>query len=238
MVTIVGSDLSTGDEIDWFYGGVEATLIEAEELVADASNNITLSKQAEFGSVFVVDADDNPTTAMLEMQADGTTPATEATGTHMVTCDAPAETYYAHYLDIATTDLVQVLACQDVDSPLAVDTRSTEVSGQVNKVQKTGSAARTISLGKVTYNDAFIAAIYGDSHSASPAAGQTKWTDKFSSTKKISALVGIQTVNGVVTRKYFFMGCQVVKLDDSFPAADFFTESMEFLVDYMVRVKL
>ena len=238
MTTIVGSDVPTGDEVKWYYGGGSTNLIDAEELVADASNNIELSKTAQFGSVFVVDENDDPTTAMLEMQADGTTPATESTGTKKVTCDASGNTYFAYYLDTETDALTQVLACQGVSSPLAVDTKETEVSRQVNKVQKTGASARTATLEKVTYNDAFIAAIYGDNHTASPAANQTKWTDKFTSVKKLSALVGIQTVSGSVARKYFLMGCQVTKLDDTFPSADFFSEKMEFLVDYMLRVKL
>lgn len=239
MATIVtGSVTPSGEEIQWFMGGAEATLIEAEELVTDASNNITLSKTAEFGSVFVVDADDVKPTVMLEMQTDGVTPATESSGTKTVTCAGVGDTLFAYYLDTETTDLVQVMSCQGVSSPRSIDTKETTIAGQVNKLQKTGASARTASLEKVSYNDDFIAAIFGDQHTASPAADQTKWIDKFTSVKKISALVGVQTVSGTIKRKYFLMGCQVTSMADEFPADDYFTEKMEFLVDYMVRVKL
>ena len=238
MATIVGSDIPTGDEVKWYYGGVEATKIEAEALVADASSSITLSKNAEFGSVFVVDASDNPTTAMLEMYADFETPATDATGTKYVTVDTSGTTYYAYYLDAETTDLVQVMACKDVSTSLSIDTKETSVQGQVQKLQKTGAMGRTVSLEQVDYNDAFIIAAIGDTHAASPAASQSKWTDNFTGVKKISALVGVQTVGGTVTKKWFLMGCQLSKLDHEFPTEDYYSKSLEFIVDYMLVVDL
>lgn len=237
-MTIVGSDIPSGDEVKWYMGGAEATLITAEALVADASDQITLSKNAEYGSVFVVDADDDPTVAMLEFESDGTTPATESSGTKMVTVDTSGTTYYAYYIDIETTALVQVMACKDVSSSMDIDTKETEVHGQTQKLQKTGAAVRTASLEEVDYNDDFIAAIFGDQHTASPAASQNKWTDNFTATKKISALVGKQTVSGTLTKKWFLMGCQVSKIEHSFPTADYYAKSMDFLVDYMVSVEL
>lgn len=237
-MTIVGSDIPTGDEVKWYYGGVEATKIEAEALVADASANIDLSKTAEYGSVFVVDASDNPTTVMLEMQADGTTAATDATDTNTVTCDTAGTTYYAYYLDVETTSLTQVMACKDVNTSLSIDSKETAVHGQTQKLQKTGAAARTVTLEEVDYNTNLVRAIFGDEHTASPAAANEKWNDNFSGVKKISALVGIQTVGGVVTKKWFLMGCQVTKIDHSFPTEDYYAKSMEFLVDYMQTVDL
>jgi len=237
-MTIVGSDIPSGDEVKWHMGGAEATLILAEALVADASDQITLSKKAEFGSVFVVDVSDDPTVVMLEFQADGTTPATESSGTEIVTVDTSGTTYYAYYLDIETTDLVQVMACKDVSSSLDIDTKETEVHGQTQKLQKTGAASRTASLEEVDYNDDLIAALFGDQHTASPAASKKKWTDNFTGAKKIGALVGTQTVSGVVTKKWFLMGCQVTKIEHSFPTADYYAKSMDFLVDFMVSVEL
>ena len=238
MATIVGSDIPSGDEVKWYMGGAEATLITAEELVADASDQITLSKQAEYGSVFVVDVNDDPTTVMLEFQSDGTTPATESSGTDMVTVDTSGTTYYAYYIDIETTALTQVMACKDVSSSLSIDTKETEVHGQVQKLQKTGAASRTVSLEEVDYNDDLVAAIFGDQHSASPAASMTKWTDKFTGVKKISALVGKQTQSGAVVKKWFLMGAQVTSLEHSFPTADYYSKSLEFMVDFMVSVDL
>lgn len=238
MTTIVGSDIPTGDEVKWYYGGVEATKIEGEALVADSSANIELSKKAEYGSVFVVDASDDPTTVMLEMQSDGTTAATDTTDTEKVTCDTSGATYYAYYIDVETTALTQVMACKDVNTSLSIDTKETAVHGQTQKLQKTGAAARTVTLEEVDYNTDFIRAIYGDDHTASPAADKEKWIDNFTGVKKISALVGIQTVGGTVIKKWFLMGCQVTKIDHSFPTEDYYAKSMEFLVDYMQTVDL
>lgn len=237
-MTIVGSDIPSGDEVKWYMGGAEATQITAEALVADASDQITLSKKAEFGSVFVVDASDDPTVVMLEFQADAVTPSTEASGTNVVTVDTSGTTYYAYYVDIETTALVQVMACKDVSSSMDIDTKETEVHGQTQKLKKTGAATRTASLEEVDYNDDFIAALFGDQHTASPAASKKKWTDNFTGTKKISALIGIQTVSGTVTKKWFLIGCQVTKIEHSFPTADYYAKSMDFLVDYMVSVEL
>ena len=238
MATIVGTDIPSGDEVKWYMGGAEATLITAEELVADASDQITLSKQAEYGSVFVVDANDDPTTVMLEFQDDGTTPSTEASGTDIVTVDTSGTTYYAYYIDIETTALTQVMACKDVSSSLSIDTKETEVHGQVQKLQKTGAAARTVSLEEVDYNDDLVAAIFGDQHTASPAADMKKWTDKFTGVKKISALVGKQTQSGTLMKKWFLMGAQVTSLEHSFPTADYYSKNMEFMVDFMVSVDI
>ena len=236
-MTVVGSDIPSGDEVKWYMGGAEATLIQED--LAETSGLITLTKKAEFGSVFTVDSDGNKTDQMLEFESDGTTPATESSGTEKVrTTAAGSDTMTAYYLDIETTALVQVMACKDVSSSMDIDTKETEVHGQTQKLQKTGAATRTASLEEVDYNDDLIAAIFGDQDTASPAATQKKWTDNFTATKKISALVGKQTVSGTLTKKWFLMGCQVSKIEHSFPTADYYAKSMDFLVDYMVSVEL
>ena len=243
-MTIVGSDIPTGDEVKWYIGGAEATQITAEELVADASGNIDLGFTAEFGSVFVVDSNDDPTEDIIEYQADGSTAATEASGCEVVgldvatPADASGNTYYAYYVDIETTALAQVMACKDVSSSLSIDTKETSVHGQIQKLKKTGAASRTVSLEEVDYNDALVIAIFGDSHSNSPSTGKEKWIDNFTGAKKISALVGKQTVGGVVTKKWFLIGCQVTSLEHNFPTEDYYAKSMEFLVDYMQTVDL
>lgn len=238
MVTIVGSDIPTGDEVKWYYGGASATLVK-EDLV-ESSGVITLGHKAEFGSVFVVDADGNPTDTMLELTTTGPdVTATETTGTEFVkTSAAGTATVTAYYIDIATTALAQIMACKDVSTNLSIDTKETEVHGQTQKLQKTGAATRTASLEEVDYNDAFIGAIFGDYVSDSPVAGDKKWTDNFTATKKISALVGKQYQSGILIKKWYLMGCQVSKIDGSFPTADFYSKSMDFLVDYMVSTTL
>ncbi|MBC2746261.1 MAG: hypothetical protein HF975_04495 [ANME-2 cluster archaeon] len=236
-MTIVGSDIPSGDEVKWYMGGAEATLIQ-EDLV-EVAGIITLSKNAEYGSVFTVDSNGDPTDQMLEFLTDGTSPATEAAGTKKVrTSAAGTDTMTAYYLDNETTSLVQVMACKDVSSSMDIDTKETEVHGQTQKLQKTGAATRTASLEEVDYNDDFVAALFGDQVSASPAADQSKWTDNFTGAKKISALIGKQIQGGTLKKKWFLMGCQVSSIEHSFPTADYYAKSMEFLVDYMVSVEL
>lgn len=237
MVTIVGSDIPTGDEVRWYMGGAEATMIK-EDLV-ESSGVITLSKTAEFGSVVTVDADGAMTTQMLELDTAGTGAATEALGTFKVqTSAAGTAAITAYYIDIGTTALVQVMACKDVSSNLAIDTKETEVHGQTQKLQKTGAATRTASLEEVDYNDTLIGALFGDLIADSPVATDVKWTDNFTAAKKISALVGKQYQSGVLIKKWYLMGCQVSKIDSSFPTADYYSKSMDFLVDYMVSTTL
>lgn len=238
MVTVVGSDIPTGDEVKWYMGGAEATLIQ-EDLV-ESSGIITLSNKAEFGSVVVVDADGAMTTDMLELTTLGSpnVAASESTGTSYVDTGGAAATVTAYYLDIATTALVQVMACKDVSTNLSIDTKETEVHGQTQKLQKTGAATRTASLEEVDYNDTLVGAIFGDLIANSPVATDVKWTDNFTATKKIGALVGKQYQSGVLIKKWYLMGCQVSKIDSSFPTADFYTKSMDFLVDYMVSTTL
>jgi len=236
MATIVGSDIPTGDEVKWYMGGAEATLIQ-EDLVV-SSEKITLSKTAEFGSVVVVDSDGAMTNEMLELDSAGTGDASEALGTFQVDVGTTTGTVTAYYIDIMTTPLVQVMACKDVGSPMGVDSKETEVHGQTQKLQKTGAAARTASLEEVDYNDTLIGALFGDLIADSPLAGDVKWTDNFTSAKKISALVGKQYQSGVLIKKWYLMGCQVTKIDSAFPTADYYSKSMDFLVDYMVSTTL
>jgi hypothetical protein len=236
MVTIVGSDIPTGDEVKWYMGGAEATLIK-EDLVV-AAEKITLTKTAEFGSVVVVDSDGAMTNEMLELNEAETAAADETLGTFAVDVGTSTGTVTAYYIDIETTALVQVMACKDVSSNLAIDTKETEVHGQTQKLQKTGAATRTASLEEVDYNDTLIGALFGDLIADSPVAADVKWTDNFTAAKKISALVGKQYQSGVLIKKWYLMGCQVSKIDSSFPTADYYSKSMDFLVDYMVSTTL
>lgn len=237
MVTIVGSDIPSGDEVKWYMGGAEVTLMQ-EDLV-ESSGVITLSKTAEFGSVVTVTAAGVVTDQMLELDTAGTGAADETLGTFKVQTSASgSDTMTAYYLDKETTALVQVMACKDVSSNMTIDTKETEVHGQTQKLQKTGAATRTASLEEVDYNDTLVGAIFGDLIDASPIAGDKKWVDNFTAAKKISGLVGKQYQSGVLIKKWFLMGCQVSKIDSTFPTADYYSKSMDFLVDYMVSTTL
>jgi len=237
-MTIVGSDIPTGDEVKWYMGGAEVTLMK--EVLSETAGVITLSKTAEFGSVVTVDGDGAMTDQMLELATGGGSAADETLGTFEVRTSAAgsATDITAYYIDIATTALVQVMACKDVSTNLSIDTKETEVHGQTQKLQKTGAATRTASLEEVDYNDTLIGAIFGDLIADSPVATDVKWTDNFTATKKISALVGKQYQSGILIKKWYLMGCQVSKIDSSFPTADFYTKSMDFLVDYMVSTTM
>lgn len=243
-MTIVGSDIATGDEVLIYVAGASGTQITAEALVADASGNINLGKKAEFGSVFVVDPNDDPTEDIIELQADASTAATESSGCEIVglnvatPADASGNSYYAYYVDIETTELKQVMACKDVSTSLDIDTKETSVHGQIQKLKKTGAASRTASLEEIDYNDDLIIALFGDTHANSPSTGKVKWVDNFTGVKKISALIGKQTVSGVLTKKWFMIGCQVTKIEHSFPTEDYYAKKMDFLVDYMQTVDL
>jgi len=69
MATIVGSEIPSGDEIKWYYGGAEA--LQMKEDLEETSGVITLSKTAEFGSVVTVTAAGVVTDQMLELNAAG-----------------------------------------------------------------------------------------------------------------------------------------------------------------------
>ena len=235
MSDIVGTDIPTGDEVKWYQGGVQIT----NEELTEVAGKITLSKKAEFGSVWVLQEDGTVSGEMLEFQADGSTPATDASGTNIVqTSAAGTDKMYAYYVDIETSALVQVGACKDVKTSLSVDTKEEAVHGQVTKLKKVGATSRTADLEELDYNDNFIAAIFGDQAADTPAAGDKKWTDNFTGVKKIAVLVGKQIQSAVLKKKYFLIGCQATKLDQDFPTEDYYAKSFSFLVDYMMSVEV
>ena len=235
MSDIVGTDIPTGDEVKWYQGGAQIT----NEELTEVAGKITLSKKAEFGSVWVLQEDGTVSGEMLEFQADGSTPATDASGTNIVqTSAAGTDKMYAYYVDIETSALVQVGACKDVKTSLSVDTKEEAVHGQVTKLKKVGATSRTADLEELDYNDNFIAAIFGDQAADTPAAGDKKWTDNFTGVKKIAVLVGKQIQSAVLKKKYFLIGCQATKLDQDFPTEDYYAKSFSFLVDYMMSVEV
>lgn len=236
MATIVGSDIPSGEQVKWWMGGAEATMMQ--ETLTPSAQIITLSKKAEYGSVITVDLNGLPTAEMLELDTTAPTDATEATGTSFVDIGSTTGDIVAYYIDIDTSALVQVMACKDVSSGLSMDTKETEVHGQTQKLQKVGAAVRTASLEELDYDDNLVGALFGDSIADSPSAGMRKWTDNISAAKKISALIGKQYKDGVLIKKWYLMGCQVSKIDSTFPTADYYSKQMDLLVDYMVTATM
>jgi hypothetical protein len=233
--SIVGSDIPSGNEVTWYYGGTQITA----EALTEVAGVITLSKTAEYGSVFVVDSLGDPTTQMLELKSTGPdVEATEADGCAFVrTSTAGTDSVTAYYIDIDTTPLVELFACQDVASDMSMDTKVAEVHGQITKLKKTGATERTVTLTQLDYSDAFVGAIFGDYVSNSPATGDTKWNDNHQGVQKIGVLVGKQYVNNVLSKKWFLIGCQVSKIGSKFPTADYYAKDLEFLVDYVQFVQ-
>lgn len=237
MTIVVGSDIPTGNEVEWFYGGIGALVI-TEDVVED-SGTIALTKKAEYGCVITRTAAGAMTTDMTELSAiaPSDVAATETTGTSFVrTSAAGTDTMTVHYLDIETTALKQIIGCKDISSPYSIDTKETEVHNQTQKLQKTGAAARTLTLEQVTYNMLFKGAVMGDIIEDSPATGMVKFTDKYTSVKKMAAVVGKQYISGVLTKKWFYLGVQLSKLDNAHPCADFYANSMDFLIDASIEV--
>lgn len=235
-IIVVGSDIPTGNQVEWFFGGAGA-LVKTEDL-AEVSGVIELTNTAEYGCVITRTAVGAMTGVMTELTTIGPdVPATEELGTAFVRTSASGtDTMTVHYLDIETTALKQIIGCKDISSPYSIDTKETEVHNQVQKLQKTGAAARTLTLEQVTYNLLFKGAVMGDIIEDSPATGMIKFTDKYTSVKKMAAVVGKQYSNGVLTKKWFYLGVQLSKLDNSHPCADFYANSMDFLIDASIEV--
>lgn len=238
MTIVVGSDIPSGDEVEWYYGGIGALVITED--IVEASGVIELTKTAEYGCIITRTAAGAMTTQMLELASiSPDVAATEASGTLFVRTSAGgSDTMTAYYLDTETTALAQIIGCKDVSSPLSIDTKETEVHNQTQKLQKTGAAARTLTLEQVEYNILFKGAVFGDIVQDSPEAGMVKFTDKYTSVKKLSAVVGKRYVSGVLTKKWFYLGVQVSKIDNSHPCADFYAHSMDFLVDDEIEVEI
>ena len=238
MTIVVGSDIPSGDEVEWYYGGIGALVITED--LTEVAGVIELTKTAEYGCIITRTAAGAMTTSMLELKSTGPdVAADEAGGTLFVkTSAAGTDTITAYYLDTETTALSQIIGCKDVSSPLAIDTKETEVHNQTQKLQKTGAAARTLTLEQVEYNLLFKGAVFGDVIQDSPEAGMVKYTDKYTSVKKMAAVVGIQYISGVLTKKWFYLGVQVSKIDNSHPCADFYAHSMDFLVDDAIEVEI
>ena len=237
-IIVVGSNIPTGNEIRWYCGGPEANIITED--LTEVDGLITLSKKAEYGCITARTADDEMTVAMTELTTiSPDVAATDATGTSYVrTSPTGSETITAHYVDIETTALTQIIAAKDVSSPLSIDTMDTPIHGQTQKLQKTGAAARTFSIEQVDYDMNFMGAVFGDLIEDSPATGMFKFTDKYSSMKKLSLVVGKRLVDGVLTKKWFYIGLQITKIDTTLPCADWYARSMDFTVDSTVETDM
>lgn len=239
MTTIVGSDIPVGQEVKWYAG---ATL-KTETLTIDAADVTAtykaLTKKAEYGSVVATKS--GVSLAVLEMQADGTTAATETTGCGAIkyTGITAGDSVTVQYVDIETSPLIQVAACLDVKTSFSADTKSEAIHGQANKLKTVGALEQEAELEEFQYSQDFLALILGDQVTGSPATGLTKLTTKLHGVKKIGCLVGKRyNTAGAVTYKWFLIGAQATSVDKEFPTEDFYKDSVKFTCDEYLEVDL
>jgi hypothetical protein len=239
MTLITGAQIPTADQIIWYIGGVHIPSGDEED--TEVAGIITLTNKAEWGSVVVVDEDGVESTQCLEFQADGTTPATQTSGTEKVrTTAAGTDKMYPDYVAIAGVGAVleEVLACQDVSFKMSADEFAEAVQNQLPKVKKTGAISWDMSMSMMDANLNFVALVYGAKTTDSPEAGDSKQHDLTGSINDIGTLVGSRFVSGVQKRKYFVMGCSVKSLTHDYPASGFSKKSFDFVVSTKREVNL
>ena len=236
MADVVGSDVPKGSEVKWYHGGVAYT----EALTNPANDTaVALTKTAEFGSV--IGTLDGLPAAITEFQSDGTTPATDATGTAKIKIAGAdgVKDAVVYYIDNATTGLTHIGSCQDVKSDSGSNLKTAPIHGQATKINTVGAVENSASLEEFYYNQDFVKAVMGDQIVNSPASGKKKWTNKTRGARKIGALVGKRRdASGNVIHKWFMVGAQANGLSGGFPVEDFYKKSMKFTIDYLTEAKI
>jgi hypothetical protein len=236
---VIGTDVPAGQEVKWYAGGDQQT-DEITVDAADVSNGyVDLTKKAEYGSVFITV--NGVVTACTELQADGSTPATETSGTETIsyTGIVLSDTVVAYYLNIEDTPLQQIAACADVKTGISVDTKEAAIHGQSNKIKTIGAISQEAELEEFHYNQTFIAMCLGDQVSNSPATGMDKLSTKYRGVKKFGGLVGKRfSAAGAVLYKWFLFGAQATGVDKEFPTEDFYKDSMKFQIDDYLETDL
>lgn len=242
-MTVVGSDIPSGQQVKWYAGGVVTT-----ETLTIAAGDVTakykaITKKAEYGSVVVTRAG-VVVSSVTEKIGSATADATEALGCEGIGFETGIlvenDVVTVQYLDIETTPLVQIAACMDVKTSISTDTKEAAVHGQANKLKTIGAISQEAELEEFQYSQAFISTVLGDSITGTPATGMSKLTTKVSGVKKIGCLVGKRYGTGytTVTYKWFLIGAQCTGVDKEFPTEDFYKDSMKFTVDEYLEVDL
>ncbi|MFV9676696.1 MAG: hypothetical protein ACNYVW_03495 [Methanosarcinales archaeon] len=225
MTIIVGSDIPTSSQIVWHAGGDHVPTGTEES--TEVAGEIDLATIAEYGSVVVLDANGVETATCVELDSLGA-PATQATGTTSVeTSAAGTDKVYPDYVSIDTA-LIEVFATKDVKFSAAIDEFSEAIQGQADKVKATGAAGWDMTVSMMHYNLDFVALVFGTKTASSPAAGWSKHHTVTEGVKEIGTLVGKRYESGVLTAKYFAMGCSIKSLSEDFPASGFVADSFDF----------
>jgi hypothetical protein len=241
MADLVGSDVPTGDEVKWYYGGSDSCVIDVDLTINAASITVGilgLTKKAEYGLVWAEATRGSTTFAIncAEYFEHATGYASETTGTKAVKIPAQVkggDIISLKYIDIGTTSLTHIASCRDVKTSRAIDTKSVSVQGQQNKLKKTGAADLTADLSEVTYSQTFLSKLYGDETCAAATQGY-KWADITSGIKKSAAIIGKRFVAGSCVKKWALIGVQPSALNENFPTEDFYTRDFSFVVDNLL----
>lgn len=232
MSDIVGSDIPQGSEVRWYAGG---TLVHETIVATSGQTEVTFSggATAEYGSVLV--------TINGALPATITETGSEAAGSTKVTFTAAVlnDTIDVYYIKTTGAALKQVATCQDVKADATANVKSASVHGQAVKLTSVGALENTGDMEEFYYNSDLIGLAMGDVFADAPIAGGYKWTNKFTGSRKIGALVGKRyNSSGVCTYKWFLAGAQTTGLGSTHPTEEFYKKSLKFAVDYWLEADL
>ena len=239
MADVVATDVPKGTEVKWYGGGVVAQETVTVSAAQASANLITLTKRADFGSVWLV-VDEVPT-AVFERNGGATTAADETSGTDSINYTGLTEGDVCdiYYVDIETTGLTHVASSKDVKADTKASSKKEAVHGQSTKLVTVGVAESTATLEQLTYTLDFVGLLFGDVLADSPKSGWKTMSNKSTGFKKIECLVG-KRVNSssAVIDKFFLIGATANSYGQTFPTEDMYKESFAFDVDYIQRARM
>jgi hypothetical protein len=239
MADVKGTDIPKGKEVKWYAGGDPVSETVTVSAAQVSAGGIELTKTAEYCSV--VGTVNGVVTSFRECKTNTTTDADEADGCTHVTYAGIAENdvVILDYVTSEDTDLIQVMASQDVSCSSSGSTMTAAVNGQANKVTSSGTVSNSATMDEMHYNQAFVGLCLGDRIAGSPSTGKEKWTNKYHGMKKIGALIGVRvSETGTILYKWFLIGATANTVDSEFPTEDHYKRSMSFDVDYFTEAKL
>ena len=239
MADVVAADVPKGTEVKWYGGGVVAQETVTVSAAQASANLITLTKTADFGSVWLV-VDEVPT-AVFERNGGATTAADETSGTDSINYTGLKEGQVCdiYYVDIETTGLTHVASSKDVKADTKASSKKEAVHGQSTKLVTVGVAESTATLEQLTYTLDFVGLLFGDVLADSPKSGWKKLSNKSSGFAKLGVLVGKRfNSSSEVIDKFFLIGATANSYGQTFPTEDMYKESFAFDVDYILRSRM
>ena len=239
MADVIADNVPKGTEVKWYGGGVVAQETVTVSAGQASANLITLTKTADFGSVWLV-VDEVPT-ACFERNGGATTAADETSGTDSINYTGLTEGDVCdiYYVDIETTGLTHVASSKDVKADTKASSKKEAVHGQSTKLVTVGVAESTASLEQLTYTLDFVGLLFGDVLTDGPKSGWKTMSNKSTGFKKIGCLVGKRfNSSSAVIDKFFLVGATANSYGQTFPTEDMYKESFAFDVDYIQRARL